>query len=155
MKVSIAVCRLYLKESKVLSDGTSPIMLMVSFNGRKEKSTHYSCTTKYWDAKRECVKKGFPNFLLINQEINKLKQLAIDARNRFIASEVDYTPTMIIESLYEKKDDCRALKDVIAKYIDDKCIKKNTVYNWNYLFSLMSEYKYKEILLSDLVDAII
>lgn len=43
MKVSIARIRLYLKEGKKLSDGSHPIMLMCSFNGRKEISTGYLC----------------------------------------------------------------------------------------------------------------
>lgn len=55
MKVSIARIRLYLKVGKVLADGTSPIMLMCSYNGRKEVSTGYSCTLKYWDKKSELV----------------------------------------------------------------------------------------------------
>ena len=44
-----------------------------SFNGKKEVSTGYSCVQKYWDKKSECVKKGFSNWVMINHEINKLK----------------------------------------------------------------------------------
>ena len=66
MKVHQAVIRLYLKTSKVLSDGSSPILLRVSFNGFKEVSTHYSCDARHWDKKREEVKRGYPNFLMVN-----------------------------------------------------------------------------------------
>ena len=38
MKVSIAVIKLVLRTNKVLSDGSRPIMLRVSFNGMKERS---------------------------------------------------------------------------------------------------------------------
>ena len=56
MKVQIARIRLYLKVGKKLSDGSSPIMLMCSFNNqRKEISTGYSCTIKYWDKRSECI----------------------------------------------------------------------------------------------------
>lgn len=57
MKVSIAVIKLVLRTNKVLADGSHPIMLRVSFNGMKERSSGYSCTLKYWDKKNECVKK--------------------------------------------------------------------------------------------------
>ena len=69
MKISVARIRLYLKEGKTLADGTHPIMLMCSFNGRKEISTGYSCTSRYWDKKSECIKRGYPNFVAINQYI--------------------------------------------------------------------------------------
>lgn len=66
MKVSIAVIKLVLRTNKVLADGTHPIMLRCSFNGMKERSTGYSCGIRYWDKKNECIKKGFPNFIVIN-----------------------------------------------------------------------------------------
>lgn len=66
MKVSQATIRLYLKSSKVLSDGSSPIMLIVSYNKeKKEKSTGFSCVSRYWDKKREEVKKGFSNYIIV------------------------------------------------------------------------------------------
>lgn len=65
MRVSLARIRLYLKTSKKLADGSSPIMLICSFNGKKEISTHYSCVPKYWDKRNECVKKSYPNAVSI------------------------------------------------------------------------------------------
>ena len=73
MKVSIAVIKLVLRTNKVLADGSHPIMLRVSFNGMKERSSGYSCTLKYWDKKNECVKRGYPNFVMVNAELKKMK----------------------------------------------------------------------------------
>lgn len=64
-KTSLARIRLYLKLGKVLADDSSPIMLMCSFNGRKEVSTGCSCTEKYWSKKDECIKKGYPNWMVM------------------------------------------------------------------------------------------
>ena len=69
MKVSMARIRLFLKEGKTLADGTHPIMLMCSFNGKCTRSTGYSCSLRFWDKKGECVKKGYPNFVMINHAI--------------------------------------------------------------------------------------
>ena len=71
MKVSIAVIKLILRTNKVLADGTHPIMLRVSFNGMKERATGYSCDIRHWDKRNECVKKGYPNFVLVNAELKK------------------------------------------------------------------------------------
>ena len=86
MKVSIAVIKLVLRTNKVLADGSHPIMLRCSFNGMKERSTGYSCTLKHWDKKNECVKKGYPNFVMVNAELKKLKDEAIRKRDAYIAS---------------------------------------------------------------------
>lgn len=59
MRVSQATVNYYLKTSKVLSDGSNPIMLRVCYHGFKDISSHYSCLEKYWDKKNQQVKKGF------------------------------------------------------------------------------------------------
>ena len=97
MKVSIAVVKLFLRTSKVLADGSSPIMLKCSFNGTKEVSTGYSCTARYWDKRNECVKKGFANYLNINAIISKMKQEAIERRDEFERMKVAYTPDMVLK----------------------------------------------------------
>ena len=77
MKVQIAVIQLVLRTNKTLSDGTHPIMLRVSYNGMKEKATGYSCNVKYWDKKNEMVKKGYPNWVMVNAELKRQKDDAI------------------------------------------------------------------------------
>ena len=68
MKVSSAVIKLVLRKNKTLADGTHPIMLRVSYNGMKEKSTHCSCLEKEWDAKnmqlREITVRGVKYFAI-------------------------------------------------------------------------------------------
>lgn len=150
MKVSIARIRLYLKEGKVLADGSNPIMLMCSFNGRKEISTGYSCIPKYWDKKGECVKKNYPNWVMINHSIQQLKNEAIERRNEYERLGEPYTPQMILsprKSLSAVRND---LNGLILNYISEKALKENTAYNWKYLFNLVSEFDNKDVIVNQL-----
>ena len=133
MKVSIARIRLYLKEGKTLADGTNPIMLMCSFNGRKEISTHYSCVPKYWDKRNECVKKNYPNWVMINHAINQLKNEAIERRNEYERLGEVYTPQMILAPKKVLSGHRNDLNGLICDYIAEKALKENTAYNWKYL----------------------
>ena len=97
MKTSSAIIKLVLRTNKVLSDGSHPIMLRCQFNGRKEISTGCSCTVKYWDSKKECVRKGYQNYATINELIHRLKSEAIDIRNKYEVEGKAYTPAMILQ----------------------------------------------------------
>lgn len=79
----MARINLVLKTSKVLSDGSSPILLMVAFNGKSTRSTGYSCTPKYWDKRGQCVKKGYSNYVMINHAIQQMKNEAIERMNEY------------------------------------------------------------------------
>jgi len=150
MKVSIARIRLYLKSGKTLADGSHPIMLMCSFNGKKEVSTGYSCTEKYWDKSSQCVKKGYPNFVMINHAIQQLKNEAIERRNEYERLGEPYTPSMILsqkKSLSAVRND---LNGLILNYISEKGLKENTAYNWKYLFNLISEFDNKNVIVNQL-----
>lgn len=86
MKVNEPKISLTLRTNKTLSDGSHPIMLRVSFNGMKEKSCGFSCDESHWDKKSEKVKKGFPNYKSINEELTRLKN---DAINRMLRQKMD------------------------------------------------------------------
>ena len=137
MKVTMARIRLYLKEGKTLSDGTNPIMLMVSFNGRKEVSTGFSCIPKYWDKKSESVKKGFPNFAAINASINRLKNDAIEKRNEFERLGLKYTPAMILSKKEVQTTVSSNISSLIDLYIEEKGLRLTTSYDWKWLKSLL------------------
>lgn len=146
MKVTVARIRLYLKEGKTLSDGSNPIMVMVSFNGRKEKASGFSCVPKYWDKKSQCVKKGFPNYAAINSSLAKIKNELIERRNEFERLGIRYTPKMIIEGCREelssKNGEVMELIDAYAAY---KGLRESTIFNWHYLGHLLREYGIDDI----------
>lgn len=130
MKVSIAVIKLVLRTNKLLADGSHPIMLRVSFNGMKERSSGYSCTEKFWDKKNECVKKGFPNFVMVNAELKKMKDEAIRKRDEFVASGEVYTPAMILDKGEVRNAVTNDFKGLIARYIDEKGLEARTIEKW-------------------------
>lgn len=140
MKVQIAVIKLVLRTNKTLSDGTHPIMLRVSFNGMKERSTGYSSTVRYWDKKNEMVKKGYPNWVMVNAQLKRLKDAAIARRDEYIASETFYTPQMILSSPEKKEAILGDLHSLIGAYIEEKGLRKKTIDNWKYAERLMTEY---------------
>ena len=153
MKVTIAVIKLVLRTNKVLADGTHPIMLRVSFNGMKERSTGYSCSVKYWDKKNECVKKGFPNFAQVNYELKKQKDEAIAKRDKYIASDEVYTPAMILAKEEVRNAVTNDLNGLIERYIADKGLDRSTNIMWRTTRKLLIDYAGRSILVNEIDEA--
>lgn len=153
MRVSIARIRLYLKTGKKLSDGTSPIMLMCSFSGRKEVSTGYSCSIKYWDKRNECIKKGYPNYVLVNLQLKKLKDDAIRKRDEYIASGEVYNPSMILSKDNELNAITNDFKGLIQRYIDEKGLESRTIEKWWIVYRSIKRYKGRDILVNEIDEA--
>ena len=147
MKVSIAVIKLVLRTNKVLADGSHPIMLRCSFNGMKERSTGYSCTLKHWDKKSECVKKGYPNFVMVNAELKKQKDEAIKRRDEFIASNEVYTPEMILCREEVRNAVTNDFKGLIQRYIDEKGLEDRTIEKWHIVERNVLKYADRKSLL--------
>ena len=143
MKTTSATIHLVLRSSKVLSNGTNPIMLRVSWKGQiKEKSTGFSAITKQWDERNEELKRNYPNSIAVNAILRQLKTKAIEARDEFIAKGIRYTAAMIVQALEEPQlDDSPLIENVIARYIADTPMAKHTVENWNTVKRLLIEYK--------------
>lgn len=140
MRVGIAVIKLVLRANKVLADGTHPIMLRVSFHGMKERSSGYSCSVKSWDKKNECIKRGYPNFVMVNAELRKIKEEAIRKRDSLIALGVEYTPSMILFKEEVKSSLSFNLKDLIEDYIHSKGIAQRTSEKYHTLFNSISKF---------------
>lgn len=149
MKVSIAVVKLFLRTSKKLADGSSPIKLKCAFNGTSEVSTGYSCPPRFWDKRNECVKKGFPNYLVINAIISKMKMEAIERRDEFERKGVAYTPEMVLkpkEVVVIPKDD---LQGLIGRYT--AALSPTTCKTWKSFWNSFKDYIGKDnILVTDI-----
>ena len=152
MKVSMARIRLFLKEGKTLANGEHPIMLMVAFNGKCTRSTRYSCPSRYWDKKNECVKKGFSNFSIINYEITRMKNECIERRTEYERLQKPYTAQMLLQP---RKDLCAVrndLKSLIARYIDDKGLEDKTIEKWWVVYRSVVRYCGNERLIINEID---
>lgn len=150
MKVSIAVIKLVLRMNKVLSDGSHPIMLRVSFNGMKERSSGYSCVEKYWDKKNECVKKGYPNFVMVNAELKRIKDEAIARRDGFIARNEVYSPAMILAKDEVRNAVTNDFKGLIQRYIDEKGLESKTIEKWNIVKRSVIKFIGRDILVNEI-----
>lgn len=153
MKVSIAVIKLVLRTNKVLADGTHPIMLRVSFNGMKERSTGYSCSLKFWSKKDECVKKGFPNYVIINHEIQKMKNAAIERRNEFERLGAVYTPSMVLARDEVKNNVTNNLNGLIQRYIDEKGLEAKTIEKWNIVKRSLCNFSSNDLIVDEMNEA--
>ena len=141
MKVNQATINFYLKTAKKLSDGSHPIMLRVCYHGFKDVSSHYSCTVKHWDKKNQCIKKGYPNFTVINYELNKLKTSIIARRDEFIRLGIEYTPQMLLDNTEQKKSILtNVVSDLMMIYADEKELKSGTKTAWKYSRNLIDEF---------------
>lgn len=153
MKVSIAVVRLYLKTSKKLSDGTSPIMLKCSFHGSYEKSTHYSCLPKHWDKRSECVKRGCMNFASVNKEIRRMKEEAIRVRDSYIEKGGWYTAKMVLSPLVDESPKVSLeVGDVCERYIEEKRLSANTSKTLRLVVRSLSQYAAKTISVCEITE---
>lgn len=97
MKTSTATVHFKLRTQKVLSDGTSPIMLVVQWNGRKEKATGFSCTSEHWDNVNECFKKKMSNYIVMNKMLLDIKNEVIKKKLYYEQNKIDYNASMLLE----------------------------------------------------------
>ena len=148
----MARIRLFLKEGKTLANGEHPIMLMVAFNGKCTRSTGYSCPSRYWDKKNECVKKGFSNFSIINYEITRMKNECIERRTEFERLQKPYTAQMIISSKKILSAVRNDLNGVISNYIDDKGLEAKTIEKWWVVYRSVVRYCNNEKLIVNEID---
>lgn len=150
MKVSMARIRLFLKEGKTLADGTHPIMLMCSFNGKCTRSTGYSCSLRFWDKKGECVKKGYPNYVMINHEIQRMKNEAIALRNEHERLCEPYTADMILRPRKVLCAVTNDLKGLIQRYIDEKGLEDRTIEKWHIVERSVIKYAKRNIVINEI-----
>ena len=59
-KLSTASIKLVLKKNRQNDNGENPIYLVVSWFGKKEKSSGIFIPEKFWNASREEIRKGYP-----------------------------------------------------------------------------------------------
>lgn len=152
MRTTSATIKLYLRVAKKLSDGSNPINLKVSWKGAVELSCGYSCVPRYWDAKRECVKKGYPNYAAINAAISKMKMDAVKRRDEFELKGIEYTASMVLkeevkEEVIIPKGDLQAL---IGRYTSS--LSPTTNKTWKAFWNSFEGYIGKDNILVGEID---
>lgn len=150
MRTTIAIIKLVLRTNKVLSTGEHPIMLRCSYHGMKERSTGYSCSVKYWDKTNQCIKKGYSNYIMVNHELNKIKNEAISRRDKYIANDEVYTPDMILDTSDRFKAVVGDLPGLIQRYIDDKGLENKTIEKWWIVSRSINRFCGRDIIVSEI-----
>ena len=140
-KLSSASVRLVQKMNRPMKDGTYPIYLVVCFHGRMEKKTGVSCLSKYWDAKRECVKGGCTNAPLLNKILNDLKGKVIERKNQCEFEGKVYTPALLLQDAEISFNGAsNVFKRLMDKLIDDRRLKYGTIRSYDYTYSKLCEF---------------
>lgn len=150
MKLSIATINLVLRTNKTLADGTHPIMLRVSFHGLKERSTGFSSSPRFWDARNQCLKKGYPNFSIINQKLKQLKDEAIRRRDEFIANNEVYTPSMILSVTGTPLAASNDVGGLVARYVQEKGLNPQTQTKWRHLSTSLVKFSHKGLIVNEI-----
>ena len=136
--------KLVLRKEKPLKDGTMPIFLRVSFNGVRERATGYSCDMVHWDASGERVRRGFPNFKVINENLLRIKAASINEMQKQKINGKGFDIAIILRSeslIYDNVDNSSSnkLSGLIEAYIATHSLKKNTLSCWRVLKNHLKE----------------
>lgn len=154
MKTSSAVCKLKLYTSKTLKNGENPIMISVAWGGsQKYASTGFSCTPKYWDAKNEIVKRGYPNYTAINEAILDKKNKVIVRRIEFEKNNIPYTSSMLLDTKEDFRGNKLIYSDLVEQYIKENSLGFNTAKTYRRNFVLLKKHFNREdFLLTELTN---
>lgn len=148
MKTDTAIIKLTLRTNKTLSNGLHPIMLCVQFNGRKEKSTGYSCSKECWDKQNQSVTKKFPNYALINKSIIDLKNKVIERKLQYEINNEPYTAEMLLDDNIKTdfRGDDKVFICIVDNLVNERQLKPNTRKNYtlliNHLVNFMGNDKF-------------
>lgn len=158
MKIQSARISLTLWTSKVLADGTSPIMLAIRFNGQSLLSSHFSCKPKDWNAKDECLKRTYPNYAAVNKILQDMKNQAIAAKLQFETNGTPYTAKMIVAAMKPKDLSAKSLKyeDIMKQLIEDRNLKYTTSKLYYTVFNSLSEFMCRaDFIVTELTDELV
>lgn len=140
-KLSSASIRLVLKKNRINSSGDYPIYVVVCFKGRKEKATGISCPLKYWDEKREEIKKGYPNAPIVNKMLSDIKQRIVDRKNSYELNGRVYTPSILLEdSVNDYNGSNNKFKCLMDSLCHERRLKYKTVDKYRYTYKKISEF---------------
>lgn len=148
-KVSTASIRLVQKLNRKNKNNEFPIYVVVCYHGRIEKACGISCLEKYWDKKREEIKKTCPNYAVLNKQLNNIKQKIIERRNQYEYMNKSYTPEMLFSSneiVAKKSNSYKSICDVI---VCERRLLSGTRQRYTYAYSKLCQFFSKEDFLVD------
>ena len=142
-KVHSATINFKLRTTKVLKDGTSPIVLCVQYNGRKDKYTGFTCTKDCWDDRNQQVKKKLPNFVMINKMLQTLKNEVIQKKLYYEQNNIDYTASMLLENKVVKDNNSKLVSDIIDRLVEERRLGLKRKLSFNTAFNSYKNFSNK------------
>lgn len=149
-RLSSASIRLVQKMNRMRSDGTYPVYIVVSFHGRRELSCGVSVEKRFWDARREEVRRGCPNAPVLNRMLSEIKQRVIERRNWYEYHGKAYTPSLLLDDVgLDFGGRSNVFKDVMSQLCDERGLKHKTRLHYEYCHRKLSEYMHRDDFLVD------
>lgn len=140
-RLSSASIRLVQKMNRVTKNGEYPIYIVICWRGRKEKASGVSCLPKYWDSKREEIKRSCPNSIALNKMLNDIKQRCIEKRNYFELNGRVYTASMLLEdSVVDLSGKSNVYKDLMDSLCSERRLKTKTVLQYTYAYKKLCDF---------------
>lgn len=140
-KVSSATIRFVQKMNRKNKNGEYPIYVVVCFRGRVEKATSVSCLPRYWDDKREEIKRACPNAPLLNKQLNDIKQKLIEARNGFEFEGRAYTPSMLFDVVRKPQNKLtNDFKSLYERLVNERRLSKSSSKRYLYAYNKLKEF---------------
>ena len=104
MKTNRASINIKLRKEVVKADGTHPIVLRVSWQGKRADMTlAVTCRKNDWNDKKQCLKATSQSACLVNGVISRIRREAEDARDELIKNNKPYTAADIIVRVREQQ----------------------------------------------------
>lgn len=149
-KLQSATIRLVQKLNRPNKENAFPIYVVVCFKGRKEKATGISCLAKYWDSKRQEIKRSCPNSPVLNKMLYDIKQRIIEKKNNYELNGKTYTPSILLDDsindLSGKSNEYKILMDSLCS---ERRLKWKSVDKYKYAYNKLSSFMGKDDFIVD------
>lgn len=141
-RLQSASIRLVQKMNRQQRDSSYPIYVVVCWKGRVEKSCGVSVMSKYWDSKREEIKRGCPNSAVLNKMLQDIKNRVIARKNQFEYENKRYTASMLLENclIDLSVDDDVSFWRLCERIIDERRLKAGSRRSYTYSYRKLKEF---------------
>lgn len=127
--------------SKKLANGEHPVMLRVSYNGKRSyKATGVACNKKYWNEKKEVISKGYPNYEVLNTIIQQKKNELITKELEYKVDGSEYSASKLLSDTKEDKKSNLTVQELIREQMNHYKTGAGAVNTWKGFQSLLNQF---------------
>lgn len=133
----------FIQRAKVLSDGTSPIMLVCRWNKKtKEMATGVSILPKHWNKGAQCVRKSHKDADKYNKHLYDLMHKYTSRRDELFSSGIEYSCEDVLSDEKIEKGDKRVVlfSSLVDEYIINRSLSYHTSNSYRYVANLFKRF---------------